>query len=109
MYLHTGALAIRSHRGILLGEYQIDGGYLWESLADNLDHSSRHMLQQLRGLLYFTRHEIVEFRIVQRISDFIALHSPFQGVSDLQIKHEIRPHLSFLRQHPVKSMETDLP
>ena len=109
MYLHAGTLAIRSHRGILLGEYQIDGGDLRKSLADGLDDSSCHIFQQLRGLLHLTRHEIIKGCIIQRISDIIALHGTFQRVSYFQIKHEIRPHLLFLGHHPVKGMETDLP
>ena len=109
MYLHAGSLAVCTHWRIQLDELQIDGRHLRKRLTDGLSHSSRHMFQQLRRLLHLVGHEVIKCRIVQRIRHLIALHGLFQRISHFQIKHEIRPHLPFLGQHPVKGMETDLP
>ena len=102
-------VAIGSYRGILLRQFQIDGGHFREGSRYGLHDASCHMFQQMRRDVHLPFGEIEECRIVEGVRHMVTLHGLGQRIAHPQREQEVTAYLPFLRQHPMKGMEPDIP
>ena len=87
---------ITSEGRIQLREFQLDCCQLGETLLQSIQNPSCHMFYQLGRDIHLLFYNRIDGRIVDRIVQFVTLHSLLQWSRKNQIHNEIVPHLRCL-------------